>query len=74
MTGMPTWSDHTADELWATVAFLQKLPGMSQQEYAQLVMTTITQGGHHHDGIEAEADAQHAQSGNGHQSQAAQMR
>src|SRR5437762_5211284 len=28
MTGMPAWSDHNDDELWATVAFLQKLPGM----------------------------------------------
>src|SRR5262249_43797000 len=26
MTGMPAWSDHSDDELWATVGFLEKLP------------------------------------------------
>src|SRR5213082_1999739 len=25
MTGMPSWGDHSDDELWATVAFLRKL-------------------------------------------------
>ena len=48
MTGMPAWSDHSDEELWATVAFLQKLPGMSEQEYAKLVMASMAQGGHHH--------------------------
>ena len=47
MTGMPAWSDHSDEELWATVAFLQKLPGMSEQEYAKLVMASMAQGGHH---------------------------
>ena len=45
---MPAWSDHSDDELWATVAFLEKLPGMSEQDYAQLVMASIANGGHHH--------------------------
>ena len=48
MTGMPAWSDHSDQELWATVAFLQRLPGMSEQDYAALVMASIAQGGHHH--------------------------
>jgi mono/diheme cytochrome c family protein len=48
MSGMPAWNDHTDEELWATVAFLQKLPGMSEQDYAQLVMASIANGGHHH--------------------------
>jgi mono/diheme cytochrome c family protein len=48
MTGMPAWSDHSDEELWATVAFLQKLPGMSEQDYAKLVMASIAQGGHQH--------------------------
>ena len=48
MTGMPAWSDHSDDELWATVSFLEKLPGISEQDYAKLVMASITHGGHHH--------------------------
>jgi mono/diheme cytochrome c family protein len=31
-TGMPAWNDHSDDELWATVAFLEKLPGMTEQD------------------------------------------
>mgnify|MGYP001208128176 CR=1 FL=1 len=58
MTGMPAWSDHGDDELWATVAFIEKLPGMSEQEYAKLVMTTVMQGGgrHHHGAGDGAAD------------------
>jgi len=48
MTGMPAWSDHSDEELWATVAFLDKLPGMNEQEYARLVMAGMAQGDHHH--------------------------
>jgi mono/diheme cytochrome c family protein len=48
MTGMPAWSDHSDEELWATVAFLKKLPGMSEQDYARLVMANMSGGGHHH--------------------------
>jgi mono/diheme cytochrome c family protein len=48
MTGMPSWSDHSDDELWAAVAFIEKLPGMSEADYAQLVMANMTNGGHHH--------------------------
>ena len=48
MTGMPAWSDHSDDELWATVAFLKKLPGMSEQDYARLVMASMAHGGGHH--------------------------
>ena len=48
MTGMPSWSDHSDDELWATVAFIEKLPGMTPEEYGKLVMASIAYGGHHH--------------------------
>ena len=48
MTGMPAWSDHSDDELWATVGFLEKLPGMSEQDYANLVMASMARGGGHH--------------------------
>ena len=58
MTGMPSWGDHSDDELWATVAFLEKLPGMSEQDYAKLVMSSMAHGGHHHPGgAETEPDA-----------------
>jgi mono/diheme cytochrome c family protein len=48
MTGMPAWSDHTDEELWATVTFVEKLPGMSEQEYSNLVMASMAHAGHHH--------------------------
>jgi len=48
MTGMPAWGDHSDDELWATVAFVEKLPGMSEQDYAGLVMASMAHGGGHH--------------------------
>jgi mono/diheme cytochrome c family protein len=47
MTGMPAWPDHSDEEIWATVAFLKKLPGMTEQEYARLVMAAMSHGGHH---------------------------
>jgi mono/diheme cytochrome c family protein len=46
-TGMPSWADHSDDELWATVAFLEKLPTMTEPDYAKLVMTSLMQGGQH---------------------------
>src|ERR1700686_1992356 len=54
MTGMPAWGDHSDDELWATVAFVEKLPGMTEQDYAKLVAASQAQGGHHHEGHEAQ--------------------
>ena len=47
MTGMPSWGDHSDDELWATVAFLRKLVEMSPQDYAKLIAASRAQGGHH---------------------------
>jgi mono/diheme cytochrome c family protein len=49
-TGMPAWSDHSDDEIWATVAFLEKLPGLGEQDYARLVMQNVMQGGRHNHG------------------------
>lgn len=48
MTGMPAWSDHSDEELWAAVAFIEKLPTMSEADYAKLVMANMANGGHHH--------------------------
>jgi mono/diheme cytochrome c family protein len=50
MSGMPAWSDHSGEELWGTVAFLERLPGMSEAGYAKLVMETISRGGRHSHG------------------------
>ena len=51
MSGMPSWSDHGDNELWVTVAFLEKLPGMTEQAYGKLVMESMMHGGgrHSHD-------------------------
>ena len=48
MTGMPGWGDHSDEELWATVGFLEQLPGMSEPDYAKLLMAGMAHGGHHH--------------------------
>jgi mono/diheme cytochrome c family protein len=50
MSGMPAWMDHSDAELWATVGFLERLPTMSEAEYAKLVMASIAQGGRHSHG------------------------
>jgi mono/diheme cytochrome c family protein len=49
MTGMPSWGDHSDDELWATVAFIEKLPGMTDEDYAKLVAASREQVGDHID-------------------------
>jgi len=57
MTAMPSWGDHSDDELWATVAFIEKLPGMTDQDYAKLVAASRAHGGRHHDQQEAQPTA-----------------
>ena len=49
MTAMPAWgTTHSDDEIWNMVAFLQKLPSMSAQQYRML-----TQNAHaHHEQME----------------------
>jgi hypothetical protein len=67
MTGMPAWSDHRDDELWATVAFIKKLPDMSEQDYARLVMANMAPGApHHHDGSQDARPGQTALSAHDH--------
>jgi mono/diheme cytochrome c family protein len=46
MTAMPSWGDHSDDELWNTVAFVEKLPGMTREDYESL--TAATEGHHKH--------------------------
>ena len=46
LTAMPAWgTSHDDAEIWNIVAFLQKLPHMSAEEYGQL---TAASGGHDH--------------------------
>ncbi len=69
MTGMPAWSDHGDDALWAIVAFLEKLPTMSEQDYAKLVMASMAMGGmdmgdhHQGDADSGSLDEDHDQGG-----------
>ena len=54
MTGMPSWGDHSDDEIWATVSFLEKLPKMTEPDYARLVMESASHiGVHGHPGQDA---------------------
>jgi len=37
MTGMPSFgATHDDDEVWSIIAFVEKLPGMSVEQYRQL--------------------------------------
>lgn len=48
MTGMPAWGvTHSDGEIWNIVAFLQKLPKLSPEQYRALVK----QAGGHHDAM-----------------------
>jgi cytochrome c553 len=45
-TGMPQWvGDGRDDEVWAVVAFLRELPGMSEQRYNELAGAAGSQSG-----------------------------
>jgi mono/diheme cytochrome c family protein len=50
MTGMPAWGvTHTDAEIWNIVAFLQKLPKLTPQQYRALVASAA--GHHDHDAM-----------------------
>lgn len=56
MTGMPAFGvTHTDEEIWAIVAFLQKMPKLTPQEYQAMVQQAglgapgAESGEHHHD-------------------------
>jgi len=46
MSGMPAWSEHGDDELWSIIAFIEKLPGMTEPDYAALLAASRARGGH----------------------------
>jgi mono/diheme cytochrome c family protein len=75
MTGMPGWADHGDDEIWGTVAFIKKLPGMTPEEYGKLVMQAMSHGGQHHHGDSGDKGGAHqggAESGTPHEHGGAQ--
>ena len=50
MTGMPAWGPtHTDKEIWAMVAFLEKLPHLTAQEYSTFNAAGGEPSAHHHD-------------------------
>jgi mono/diheme cytochrome c family protein len=51
LTAMPAWgTTHDDEAIWSIVAFLQKLPGMSPEQYAQLTaQPTAEEPEHHHE-------------------------
>lgn len=56
MTGMPAWGlTHDDRSLWGLVAFVQKLPDLSPQQYEELVGQGRA-AGHTHDGHSDEGD------------------
>lgn len=44
MSGMPSWADHGDDQLWNSVAFLQKLPTLTPDSYKQLLESAKAKG------------------------------
>ena len=52
MTGMPAWTDHSDEEIWALVAFIEKLPGMTPDAYAKLIMASMGHGSRHDHGAQ----------------------
>jgi mono/diheme cytochrome c family protein len=56
MTGMPAWGlSHSDDEMWAIVAFLERLPRMTAAEYEAMggpagAAESVEGGHHHHEG------------------------
>ncbi|MGE0031360.1 MAG: cytochrome c [Steroidobacteraceae bacterium] len=62
MSGMPAWGRSMEDEyIWGMVAFVQQLPDMSQERYAELVKSS---GGHTHGGVGAASGVHDGDTGN----------
>jgi mono/diheme cytochrome c family protein len=57
MTGMPAWGPtHSDDKIWAMVAFLEKLPHMSADQYREMGKMAGPDQEHHHDDADEEHD------------------
>lgn len=58
MSGMPSWGDHGDDQLWNSVAFMQKLPDLRPNDYKKLLETAKVRGiGHEMSGMPTERPA-----------------
>lgn len=50
LTGMPAWGkSHSDEDIWAMVAFLQQVDGLSAEGYRQLLLTAPVEHGHGHE-------------------------
>jgi mono/diheme cytochrome c family protein len=68
MTGMPSFGvTHTDQEIWAIVAFLQKMPKMTPQEYQALAQATAESGEEHHHAEGEEGEPHHHEGGEEHE-------
>src|SRR5690606_18831964 len=67
MSAMPAWGKtHTDEPIWSMVAFSQKLPGMTPEQYAALGGKPPAEDeGHMHAGLEDEA-GEHSHGGGDH--------
>jgi mono/diheme cytochrome c family protein len=65
MSGMPAWPDHSDEDIWDIIAFLNKLANMSEQDYGNLVKESMEAGGHkaHGDSSGEECAPQHRAAG-----------
>jgi mono/diheme cytochrome c family protein len=54
MSAMPAWGlTHDDDTIWSIVAFLQKLPGLTAEQYAQMTHDAAPdEPGHTHHGVD----------------------
>ncbi len=44
LSGMPSWADHGDDQLWNSVAFLQRLPNLTAEDYKKLLDAAKAKG------------------------------
>lgn len=68
MTGMPSFGvSHTDPEIWAIVAFLEKMPKMTPQEYQALAQAAEASGEEHHHEAAEEGEGHHHEAGEEHE-------
>ncbi len=67
MSGMPAWGPtHSDDEIWAIVAFLEKLPTLTPADYQTLNHSVGSEEHHHHNDYHASGDNHAADEVEGH--------
>lgn len=68
MTGMPAWgATHSDTQLWELVAFLERLPGLTAEDYRRLTERIGDDGhGHDHGGAAQTEPEEHEPGGHAH--------